>query len=59
MRHSPALRRLYFPKMEASQALLLKTREPETDGHAVFEVPGSPPDPPVRERIEMRTMAFF
>jgi hypothetical protein len=65
MRHSPAHRWLYFPKMEASQALLLKTYDSETDGrarfmgHTAFEDPGSPPDAPRRESIEVRTMAFF
>jgi hypothetical protein len=65
MRHSPAHRWLYFPHMQASQALLLKTYDSETDGrarfmgHSAFEDPTSPPDAPRRESIEVRTMAFF
>lgn len=65
MRHSPAHRWMYFPQMEASHALLLKTYESETDGrarfmgHTAFEDPTSPPDAPRRESIEVRTMAFF
>jgi hypothetical protein len=65
MRHSPAHRWVYFPKMAPTHALLLKTYESETDGrarfmgHTAFEDPTSPPDAPRRESIEVRTMAFF
>ena len=65
MRHSPLHRWHYFPQMEASHALLLKTYDSETDGrarfmgHSAFEDPTSPPDAPKRESIEVRTMAFF
>ena len=65
MRHSPAHRWVYFPHMDASQALLLKTYDSETDGrarfmgHTAFEHPDTAPDAPRRESIEVRTMAFF
>lgn len=65
MRYSPKHRWYYFPKMEPTQALLLKTYDSETDGrarfmgHTAFEDPTSPPDAPKRESIEVRTMAFF
>lgn len=65
MRHSPAHRWVWFPFMEPAQALLLKTYDSETDGrarfmgHTAFEDPGTPPDAPRRESIEVRTMAFF
>jgi hypothetical protein len=65
MRYSPQHRWVYFPQMEANQALLLKTYDSETDGrarfmgHTAFEDPNSPPDAPKRESIEVRTMAFF
>ena len=65
MRWSPRHRWLYFPLMEADQALMLKTYDSETDGrarfmgHTAFEDPTSPPDAPQRESIEVRTMAFF
>jgi hypothetical protein len=65
MRYAPQHRWLYFPLMEADQALLLKTYDSETDGrarfmgHSAFEDPGTPPDAPRRESIEVRTMAFF
>jgi hypothetical protein len=65
MRWSPKHRWVYFPQMEAEQALLLKTYDSETDGrarfmgHSAFEDPTTPPDAPKRESIEVRTMAFF
>ena len=65
MRHSPAHRWYYFPMMEPTQALLLKTYDSATDGrarfmgHTAFEHPDTAPDAPKRESIEVRTMAFF
>ena len=65
MRYSSAHRWWYFPKMTPENILLLKTYESETDGrarflgHSAFEDPNTPPDAPVRESIEIRTMAFF
>jgi hypothetical protein len=65
MRWSPKHRWVYFPQMEAEQALLLKTYDSETDGrarfmgHSAFEDPTTPPDAQKRESIEVRTMAFF
>jgi hypothetical protein len=65
MRYSPAHRWYYFPKMEPSQALLLKTYDSEVDGrarfmgHSAFEDPTTPADALKRESIEVRTMAFF
>jgi hypothetical protein len=65
MRHSPRHRWVYFPLMQASQALLLKTFDSETDGrarfmgHTAFEDPTTPPGAMKRESIEVRTMAFF
>ncbi len=65
MRYSPKHRWVYFPKMEPSQALLLKTYDSETDGrarfmgHSAFEDPTTPPNALKRESIEVRTMAFF
>ena len=56
---------MYFPLMQASTALLLKTYDSATDGrcrfmgHSAFEDPTTPPDAPKRESIEVRTMAFF
>lgn len=65
MRYAPKHRWMYFPQMEASHALLLKTYDSETDGrarfmgHTAFEDPTTPPGAPKRESIEVRTMAFF
>jgi hypothetical protein len=65
LRHSPKHRWCYFPQMEASQALLLKTYDSQTDGrarfmgHSAFEDPTTAPNAPKRESIEVRTMAFF
>lgn len=65
MRHAPQHRWIYFPKMEARHALLLKTYDSSTDGrcrfmgHSAFEDPTTPPGAPRRESIEVRTMAFF
>ncbi len=65
MRYSPDHQWWYFPKMTPDQAILLKTYESETDGrarfvgHSAFEDPTSPPDAPMRESIEIRTIAFF
>ena len=65
MRHSPRHRWVYFPLMQAQQALLLKTYDSETDGrarfmgHTAFEDPTTAPDAVKRESIEVRTMAFF
>ena len=65
MRYSSAHKWFYFPQMEPTQALLLKTYDSETDGrarfmgHSAFEDPTSKPDAPRRESIEVRTMAFF
>ena len=65
MRHSSAHRWWYFPRMTPENVVLLKTYESETDGrarflgHSAFEDPNTLPDAPVRESIEIRTMAFF
>jgi hypothetical protein len=65
MRYSPKHRWMYFPLMEPSQALLLKTYDSEMDGrcrfmgHTAFEHPNTPANAKKRESIEVRTMAFF
>jgi hypothetical protein len=65
MRHSANHRWYYFPRMQPTQALLLKTYDSETDGrarfmgHSAFEDPNTPPNAQKRESIEVRTMAFF
>lgn len=65
MRPNPAHRWLFFPGMDASHALLLKTYDSETDGrarfmfHSAFEHPHTAADAVPRESIEVRVMAFF
>jgi len=65
MRHSPNHKWWYFPKMTPEQVLILKTYDSETDGrarfvgHSAFEDPTTRPDAPVRESVEIRTIAFF
>jgi hypothetical protein len=65
MRHSPLHRWYYFPHMQPTQALLLKTYDSATDGrarfmgHTAFEDPTTAPNALKRESIEVRTMAFF
>ena len=55
----------YFPEMTPEQVLLLKTFDSEMDGrarfvaHTAFEDPTSKPDAPMRESVEIRTIAFF
>lgn len=65
MRHASEHKWWYFPKMTPDHALLLKTYDSETDGrarflgHTAFDDPQTAPDAPMRESIEIRTMAFF
>lgn len=65
MRHNPQHHWMYFPHMQASQALLLKTYDSSTDGrcrfmgHSAFEDPNTSPNAATRESIEVRSMAFF
>lgn len=64
MRHSAEHKWVYFPNMEPSQCIVLKTYDSDETvarfvGHSAFEDPTSRPDAPYRESVEIRTMAFF
>ena len=65
MRHNPAHKWWYFPKMNPEQVIVLKTFDSATDGrarfvgHSAFSDPTSPQDAPYRESVEIRTIAFF
>lgn len=64
LRFSPDHRWFYFPSMQANEAILLKCfdSDPGAAGftaHSAFDDPTSPPDAPVRESIEVRTLTFF
>ena len=65
MRYSPGHHWWYFSRMTPDQVILLKTYESATDGrarfvgHSAFDDPNTRPEAPMRESIEVRTMAFF
>lgn len=65
MKHSPKHKWYYFPKITTDKVILLKTFDSETDGrarfvgHSAFEDPNTRPDAPMRESVEIRTIAFF
>ena len=65
MRYSPQHHWWYFPRMTPEHAIMLKTYDSATDGrarfigHSAFIDPNTRPDAPMRESIEIRTMAFF
>ncbi len=60
----PSHRWFYYPDMQADEALLLKCYDSDTararfTAHSAFDDPTSPEDPPSRESIEVRALAFF
>ena len=63
--YNPEHRWFYVPDMQPDEALLLKCYDSATDGrarfvgHSAFEDPTTRPDAPMRESIEIRSMAFF
>ena len=64
LRWSPGHAWFYFPRMTPEEAMLLKCYDSATDrsrftAHSAFDEPGSRPDAPVRESVEVRTLAFF
>jgi hypothetical protein len=65
MRYSPSHKWWYFPGMTTEQVIFLKTFDSEADGrarfvgHTAFDDPTSSPDAPIRESVEIRTMAFY
>jgi hypothetical protein len=64
LRWSPRHAWFYFPRMEAEEAMLLKCFDSapgaaRLTAHTAFDDPGTPADAPVRESIEVRTLAFF
>lgn len=65
VRFRPEHRWLYFSRMRADEAMLLKCYDSSDDGrarftaHSAVDDPATPPDAPARESIEVRTLAFF
>ena len=61
---NPAHRWFYLSGMTPEEALLVKCYESRTDGrarfapHSAFTDPTAPPDAPMRESIELRTLVF-
>jgi len=61
----PDHRWFHFSAMRPDEAMLLKCFDSARDGrarftaHTAFDDPGSPPDAPARESVEVRTLAFF
>ena len=65
VRHRPTHRWLYFPAMDVDEALIFRTFDPRREGadrygaHVSFDDPETPPEPRVRESIEVRVLALF
>ncbi|KAJ4993130.1 hypothetical protein SVAN01_01482 [Stagonosporopsis vannaccii] len=64
MKYSPKHKWYYFPKMTPEQIILLKTFDSSPNvarfvGHTAFKDPTSPPDAPLRESVEIRTICFY
>ena len=64
MRHNSAHKWYYFPEMTPDKVILLKTYDSDRSraqfvGHSAFKDPTSKPDAPIRESVEIRTIAFF
>jgi hypothetical protein len=65
VRHSPAHRWFYAPRMTRDEVLLFRCYDSEQDGrarfvaHAAFEDPTAPRDALPRESIELRTLVFY
>jgi len=63
--YNPAHRWYWFPRMRPEEALVFKVYDSQREGtvrwtaHTAFDDPTSPPSPPPRESIEIRTLAFF
>lgn len=64
VRFNPAHRWFWLPEMTTDEALLLKCYDSERDGvarfspHTAFVDPGTPPDAPPRQSIEIRALLF-
>jgi hypothetical protein len=62
---NPQHRWFWFPEMQRDEALIFKCYDSEKDGrarftaHASFDDPATPANAPVRESIEVRTLAFW
>ena len=65
LKYNPAHRWTWFPHMRRDEALVFKVYDSAEDGrarwggHTSFDDPGTRPDAPPRESIEIRAFAFF
>lgn len=64
IKHNPAHRWYYFPRMTRDEALVFKCYDSRTDvarftAHGSFDDPATPADAPPRESIEMRALVFY
>jgi hypothetical protein len=65
MRYSEGHKWWYFPEMTPEKVIILKTYDSLTDGrarfvgHSAFVDPTSKEDAPMRESVEIRTIAFY
>jgi hypothetical protein len=65
IKHNPAHKWYWFPRMRREEAYVFKVFDSMKDGrarwtaHTAFEDPTTPPHARPRESIEIRTMAFF
>ena len=65
LKYSPSHHWFYFPEMRRDEAVVFKVYDSERDGrarftpHTSFVDPGSPPNAPPRQSIEVRAFAFF
>lgn len=63
--YNPAHKWIYFPHMDANEALIFKVFDSDADagvrftGHSAFDDPTTPENAKPRESIEMRAFAFF
>jgi hypothetical protein len=63
LRHNPAQRWYYFPRLAPSEAILIKSYESDPrlarfSPHSAFDDPASPADAPERESIETRALVI-
>jgi len=61
---NPKQRWYYVPQMRPDEVLVFKLYDSDSSAvqwtaHSAFEHPGTPPDAPPRESIEIRTISFF
>jgi hypothetical protein len=65
LKHNPAHRWFYFPRMRRDEAIVFKVYDSQTDGrarftpHTAFDDPTTSPGAPPRQSIEARALAFF